>query len=218
MAGRGCGGAGGDPRDVGRAEFEPGGHGGAPGPELFAKEPKTPFELWEAADYLIRTRQAKKAVPYLEKFQKSQPSDATLVAIRDRYGSGSFLRLDDDPATRPFLKPLVDALAAASHRYATHPDRIARAIAELTGSPEEQDYAVRRLREAGPYAVPPLVEALRKPGLSPEDREHLIRNMGRLEPSTVPALAAALDGPEPAAASAAATALGASVTGVRYRS
>ena len=60
----------------------------APGPELFAKEPKTPIELWEAADYLIRTGQAKKAVPYLDKFQKSQPDDATLVAVRDRYGVG----------------------------------------------------------------------------------------------------------------------------------
>src|SRR5262245_5905261 len=74
----------------------------APGPELFAKEPRSPLELWEAADYLIRTGQAVKAVPYLDRFQKGRPDDATLVAIRDRYGPGSFLRLDDDPATRPF--------------------------------------------------------------------------------------------------------------------
>ncbi len=85
---------------------------GAPGPELFAREPRTPIELWEAADYLIRTGQAKKAVPYLDKFQKSRPDDATLVAVRDRYGAGSFLRLDDDPSTRPFARPLSDALAA----------------------------------------------------------------------------------------------------------
>jgi len=180
----------------------------APGPELFAKEPKTPSELWEAADYLIRTGQAKKAVPYLDKFQKSRSDDATLVALRDRYGSGAFLRLDNDPATRPFLRPLVDALAAAARRHATRPDRIARSIDELTRSAEEQDYAVRRLREAGPDAVPFLVEALRRPGLSDAERRLLVRNMGRLEPSTIPALAAALEGPEPAVAAAAATALG----------
>ncbi|HKI20975.1 MAG TPA: hypothetical protein VKA15_23990, partial [Isosphaeraceae bacterium] len=52
-----------------------------PGPELFAKEPRTPLELWEAADYLVRTGQAKKAVPYLDKFVKSQPDDATLIAV-----------------------------------------------------------------------------------------------------------------------------------------
>ncbi len=180
----------------------------APGPELFAKEPKTPAELWEAADYLIRTGQAKKAVPYLQKLQSSQPDDATLVALRDRYGAGAFLRLDDDAATRPFLKPMVDALSVASRRYATQPDRIARFVTELTLTSDEQDYAVRRLREAGPYAVPFLVNALRRPGLSDAERSLMVRNMGRLEPSTIPALAAALDSPEPAVASAAATAMG----------
>src|SRR6516165_12725342 len=70
-----------------------------PGPELFAKEPRTPLELWEAADYLVRTGQAKRAVPYLDRLQKSRPDDAAWVAIRDRYGPGSFLRLDSDPLT-----------------------------------------------------------------------------------------------------------------------
>src|SRR5947209_4919420 len=65
-----------------------------PGPELFAREPRTPLELWEAADYLIRTGQAQKAVPYLDRLQKSQPDDPAWIAIRDRYGPGSFLRLD----------------------------------------------------------------------------------------------------------------------------
>src|SRR5262249_47507413 len=58
-----------------------------PGPELFAREPRTPMELWEAADYLIRTGQPKLAVPYLDRLQKSRPDDAAWIAIRDRYGS-----------------------------------------------------------------------------------------------------------------------------------
>jgi hypothetical protein len=179
-----------------------------PGPELFAKEPQTPMELWSAVDYLVRTNQVKKAVPYLERFMKSSPDDATLIAIRNRYGLGSILKLFDDPATRPHAKPLADALAAASRRFAIQPDRIARFIAELTETPTEQAYAVRHLREAGPYAIPPLVEALGRPGLSAHDRDLLIQNIGQLEPSVIPALAAALDSPDPPVASAAATALG----------
>ena len=81
-----------------------------PGPELFAKEPRTPLELWDAVDYLLRTDQAKKALPYLDKFMKSRPDDATLIAIRNRYGPGSILRLNDDPATRPFAQPLTEAM------------------------------------------------------------------------------------------------------------
>ncbi len=182
--------------------------GQAPGPELFAREPRTPIELWDAADYLIRTGQAQKAVPYLDKFQKAQPDDATLVAVRDRFGVGSFMRLDDDPATRPFARPLTDALAAAARRYATRPDRIAQFIAGLTQTPAEQEYALRRLWEAGPYAVPPLIEALRRPGLSREDHDLLVRNIGRLQPSAGPPLAAVLESSEPVPAADAATALG----------
>ena len=46
--------------------LEPAAKAQVPGPELFAKDPRTPLELWEAVDYLVRTDQAKKAVPYLE--------------------------------------------------------------------------------------------------------------------------------------------------------
>lgn len=179
-----------------------------PGPELFAREPRTPTELWEAADYLMRTGQAAKAVPYLDRFQKSNPDDATMIAVRDRFGVGSFMRLDDDPTTRPFARPLAELLAGAARRFATRPDRLRQFIADLARSPEEQNYALRRLWEAGPYAVPPLLEALRQPGLSREEHELLVRNIGRLQPSAVPALAAALESADPTIAADAAAALG----------
>ena len=89
-------------------------YGQVPGPELFAKEPRTSLELWDAIDYLVQTNQVKKALPYLDKFMKSKPDDATLIAIRNRFGAGSILRLSDDPLTRSFAKPLTEALVAAA--------------------------------------------------------------------------------------------------------
>jgi len=180
----------------------------APGPELFAKEPRTPLELWDAVDYLLRTDQAKKAVPYLDKFMKSRLDDATWIAIRNRYGPESILRLNDDAATRPFAKPLVEAMVAAARKYATRPERIARFITELTGTAQEQDYAVRHLREAGPDAVPFLVDALSHPGLSAEDRRLMLHNIGRLDRSVVPPLIAVLDSPDPVVVADAARVLG----------
>jgi hypothetical protein len=50
----------------------------APGPELFAKEPRTALELWDAVDYLLRTNQPKTALPYIDRFMKSEPDDTTL--------------------------------------------------------------------------------------------------------------------------------------------
>ena len=179
-----------------------------PGPELFAQEPRTPLELWSAIDYLSRTGQGPKAVPYLERFLKSQTSDENLIEIRDRYGVGSILRLADDPATRRFADPVASRLADAAQRYATRPDRLAHFVSGLTGTPTEQDFAVARLREAGPYAVPVLVEALKRPGIPPEDRSLLVRNLGRLDHSAVPPLLAVLESGDAGLEADAAMALG----------
>jgi CheY-like chemotaxis protein len=166
------------------------------------------MELWSAIDYLINTGQSKKAVPYLDRFIKSQPDDASLVAIRDRFGIGAFLRLADDPATASYAKPLADTLAAASRRFATQPDRLAKAVSALTGTPGEQNYGVAQLKEAGPHAIPALVEALQHPGIAAKDQALLVRNMGRLEGSAVPALLAVLDSGDPRLQTGAASALG----------
>ena len=180
----------------------------APGPELFAKDPKTPLELWDAIDYLVRTGQAKKAVPYINKFMKSMPDDAVLMAIRDRYGAGSILRLSDDPATRAFTQPLTDAMVKAAKEHAVRPEQLARLITQLTKTPAEQDYAIRHLREAGPYAVPFLIDALAQPGLSESDRKIIVQSLGALDRSAIPPLAAVLDSTDPSLAVDAATALG----------
>jgi hypothetical protein len=164
-----------------------------PGPETFGKTPTTPLELWDAADYLVRTGQAPQALPYLNKFLQSKPDDATLMEIRDKYGARSILRLQDHPATRALAEPIAGMLARATRRHATKAERIARFIAALTKSREEQDYAVERLREAGPYAVPELVREISKPSLSAEARGLIVRNMGRLDRSAVPPLIATLD-------------------------
>lgn len=168
----------------------------APGPESFAKPPTTPLEFWDAADYLVRTGQAPLAVPYLNNFLKSDPADPVLLEIRDRYGIGSVLRLDDDPATKPLARPILDKLNAALRRNATDPARMARFIAALSKTKAEADYAVARLREAGPYAIPSLIRAIADPSLTRETRSLVVVNLGQLERSVVPALVAALDHPD----------------------
>ena len=139
---------------------------------------------------------------------KSKPDDATLNIIRQRYGPTSILSLGDDRLTRPFAEPLAEAMVAAARKVATEPKRIEGFVAALTRTDEEQDYAVRRLREAGADAVPFLVEALLRPGLSAEDRRKILKNVARLDRSAVPPLAAVLDSPDPILAADAATALG----------
>ena len=159
----------------------------------FAREPKTPLETWEAVSYLMRIGQPDQAAPYIKKFLDAKPDDATLLEVRDTYGVGSILALSDYPETRPYAKTLADRLAEASNRSATDPARVEKFVAGLSKSREEQAYAVDRLMEAGPFAIPAIVRALSVSGLDASVRTPLAENLGRLDRKAVPALIAALD-------------------------
>ncbi len=180
----------------------------APGPETFARPPKTPLEFWEAADYLVRSGQAPLAAPYLRAFLKANPDDAVYLTIRDRYGPGSVLNLDRDPATAPMAAPILQNMQAAIRRNATDPTRLARFVQMLTKGSAERDYAVDRLREAGSFAVPALVQALGDPSVTPESRAAIVTGMGRLDRSAVPGLIGVLGSPDLRLGADAAEALG----------
>jgi HEAT repeat protein len=184
-----------------------------PNPHRFAKDPRnlerwTPLELWDAVDYLMRVGEPDQAATFLAAFLARRPDDATLLEVRDRYGVGSILRLQDSPATRARARPLLNLLAEASRREATNPSRLRRLANALAATPQEQDYAVERLREARALAVPPLIRVLADKGLSAEARARVVAGMGRLDRSAVPPLLAALDAPDPVVAAGAAEALG----------
>ena len=179
-----------------------------PPPPSFARQPTTPLETWEVVDYLMKTGQPEQAAAYVKRFLDSNPDDATLLRIRDEYGPGTILRLADSPSTAPYSAPLIDRVSKAALRAATDPARLDRFVAALRGSREEQQYAVDRLKEAGPYAVAPILRELTRPGMSNEDRIPFAENLGRLDRSAVPPLIAALDSTDVKLAGDAARALG----------
>jgi hypothetical protein len=181
--------------------------GQTPGTESFAKTPKTPFELWDAIDYLVRVGHPDQAVPYINTFIKANPDDSTLAAIQDKYGIGSILRLDDHPVTQELGKKLATIFDAAARREAVRPARIEKFVAALTGSNEERAYAVQQLRDARQYAVPYLAKALDKNSYTVQERGKIARAMGELDRSAVPALIGLLQSPKPNLAAAAADAL-----------
>ena len=55
------------------------------------------MELWEAVDYLLRTSQAKKALPYIDKFMKAKPGRRDL----DRNPKSVRAWLDPQAQRRP---------------------------------------------------------------------------------------------------------------------
>ena len=113
-------------------------------------------------------------------FSRATHPTKMLVKIRDSYGAGSFLRLDDDPATRPYADALLTLMAAASQRQAQDPARLEQFANGLLGTAAEQQYAIEELRKAGADAVPALVEKLQQPGLDAVDKASLVDGMSRL--------------------------------------
>ncbi len=179
-----------------------------PGPELFAIDPRTPLELWSAIDYLTRTGQSEKAVLYLERFSKAQVDDSTWIAIRDRYGAGSILRLSDNAATAKYAEPLVTAFTASMRKVARSPERVARFMKELTGGPVERDFGARHLREAGSHAAPQIAQELARTDLAADARASLLFGLGQLDRSAIPGLATLLEASNPMIAASAAQILG----------
>ncbi|WP_152050825.1 HEAT repeat domain-containing protein [Tautonia marina] len=179
-----------------------------PGLDRFAKPPETPLELWSAITYLTRVGLGDQALPLLDQFLAANPDDDTLLTLRDRFGIGSILKLQDDPRTADRVGEILSRLNAAVRRNAQREDRIRRYVGLLTGSPLQQSEALNRLGESGPYAVPVLLEAINALPPDSADRALLVANMGRLQRRAVPALIAGLDAPDPQLAADVASALG----------
>ena len=172
----------------------------------FSIVPRTADELWEVIEYQLRTREPGKAAPYLRKFVAVKPDDSALLRLLDEYGIGSFLRLDDSPATRPFAKEIIDRVNEASIRHANNSARIDREVSALTKSAEERSLAIENLRPAGSYAIPSLVTAFRN--AKGDARRAIAESLGKLDTNAVPGLIAWLDSSDEAESQAAAEALG----------
>ena len=149
--------------------------------------------MWEVADHLLKIGQPDQAAPYVKRFLESNPDEATLLRVRDESGAGSLLRLGDYNSTAPYSAPMIDKVSRAAIRSATNPSRLQRFVYNLRLSREEQAYAISRLREAGPYAVAPILNELTRPGTDFESRIPYAESLGKLDRGAVPPLIAALD-------------------------
>lgn len=179
---------------------------GVPGAEMFARA-KTPIDLWEAVDYLIRAGRADEASSFLQRFIAAKPDDQTLLKIRDDFGLDSILRLADHPATRGSAELVMSQVKAAATKVERDPTRLARLIDQLNKSGEERALAEQALRRVGPRAVPPILTALITEQRSAAEKVKLVETLTRLDRTASGPLIAALDSENAEISNAARTAL-----------
>lgn len=172
---------------------------------VLAAEPETNAERFDAALLMVKLARPNLAKLYLRDLLAENPDDAELLALRDKYGTSVFISLTNveglSPEADQLLKRLTDAVSAKTN----DPQYVTRLLPKLEGTARQKEEALTELRALGPYAVPPLLQALELEGVN---RATLTQNLIRLGDAAVPPLLGALTSPSPIVRAVAAEVLG----------
>lgn len=166
----------------------------------------TPKELYGQVRGLVREGRYDLAAVYLKAFLSSNPSDQDLLDLEKQYGTTVFRQLrtiprwSDDPKTdtqaRADVEAVIAKATAATTKTLETPDRVNKYIRNLGATEEERAFAEVELRRTGDYAVPYMVDALRKSSV-PELTRGILGAIPKMEGPTLAGWAAALDGLPP---------------------
>jgi CheY-like chemotaxis protein len=146
------------------------------------------------------------AASFLQAFLDANPTDADFLEIERTYGTTAFTQLrtvpkwSDDAATekqaRANVEEAVKRSRAASEKLLRDPARVAKYIANLGASYEERLYAELELKRMGDFAVPFMVDELRRTQ-NTNVYAGLLGAIKQLEGHAIQGWVAALDGLRP---------------------
>jgi HEAT repeat protein len=166
-----------------------------PEPSPLLVEPKTPEEFFASTLLMVDLARLDLARKYLEQFDAGAPDDELLLKIRDKQGTGEFLKLASIKELQPLSSQLLDRLSAAARKQSEDPAFVDGLIARLSGNPSERELAIRELRNAGPRAVPQLLKQMSQPDMA-DKQDALVIALTRMGRQVVPPLLGGLDAPQ----------------------
>ncbi|HEV3300988.1 MAG TPA: HEAT repeat domain-containing protein [Planctomycetaceae bacterium] len=155
-------------------------------------EPTTPVELFDAAVLCDRLYRPVLAKQYLDKFLKSNPPDAILLEVRDKYGPALFLRFAHNPDLQPAGAKVADLTTAATRRRSEDTTYLDSLIRNLGGPPEDRDTAQEMLDNIGPTVIPRMLQHVAAPQ-GTESVEVLVQSIVRMGEKAVPVLLGSLE-------------------------
>jgi CheY-like chemotaxis protein len=158
------------------------------------KEPKTPEEMFAATLLMVDLARLDLAARYLEQFDATNPDDEMLIKLRDKYGTGDFLRLAQIKELQPRSNDLLERLNAAAKKQVDDPAFVDALIQRLTQGPTKRDLAIIELRNAGPRVVPEILKQMARPEMA-DEQDTLVITLTRLGRQVIPPLIGALDSP-----------------------
>lgn len=180
---------------VARTQEPPGLPATDPEPSPLLGEPKTPKELFSASVLLVELGRFDLAKAYLDQFLAADPSEDQYLALREKFGTGEFLRLARVKELNPAARTILERLNEISRKQAEDPVFVDRLVERLFGRPTERDLAVIELRNAGAAAVPEMLHqlAVRQEA---KDRDVLVMALVGMGKQVVPVLIGALQSPD----------------------
>ena len=159
------------------------------------KEPTSPEEMFAATLLMVDLARMDLAVQYLEQFDGTNPDEAMLIRLRDKYGTGDFLKLAVSKDLQPRSTNLLDRLNAAAKKQAEDPVFVDGLIQRLTQGPGQRDRAILELRNAGERVVPEILRQMSKPEMA-DQQDTLVISLTRMGNQVVPPLIGAMDSPQ----------------------
>lgn len=175
-------------------------------PELVLPvEPDSLEGRLEAALLMVKLARPELGKKYIAEILAMEPSGKDLIALRNKYGTSTFLSFTNVEGLNPEASELLSRLQSAVETEANDPAYAASLLPKLAGSAREREQALTDLRSLGPYAVPAILTAIDNDTIS---RDLLIFNLARLGDEAVPPLIGALTSPSTKIRNAATEVLG----------
>lgn len=174
---------------------------------ILAREPVTPIEHLDAAIKMLQLSRPTLAKQYLEALIGMNPDDATLLAMREKFGTATLLSLSRLENMQPEGMELFKLANGATQRQLNDPAFANGVLKGLHGSAREREAAMETLRFLGPNSVAMILKDLGT-NSSPEETLNLNLALLQLGEMVVAPLEAALESPDSNVQVTAATTLG----------
>lgn len=171
------------------------------------KEPTSPEEMFSAAILMVDLARFDLAAKYLDQFSGTSPDDEMLLKLRDKYGTGEFLKLARSSELQPTATTLLDQLNKAARKQAEDPAFVDKLVSRVIQGPTERDMAIRELRNVGVIAVPEILRKMSETEMA-ENQDNLVLALVRMGNQVVPPLIGAIDSPQERIRAAVINALG----------
>lgn len=158
-------------------------------------EPKSPEEMFGAAILMVDLARLDLAAKYLDQFLAAEPDEAMLLQLRDKFGTGDFLKLAATTELQPASTDLLTQLNLAARKQAQDPAFVDGLIQRLVHNPNERDRVIAELKNAGAGVVPEMLRQMATKEMA-DDQDTFVIALTRMGKQVIPPLIGALDWPE----------------------